>query len=179
MTPFDPSKYPAPMAALWSVERLPELGPGQPNEPFRGDLAALGVESAFAHVHDREPAQACISGIWLYHDFLDESHSISQELSGWIGSYWHGIMHRREPDASNAKYWFRRVPENPVFEKLAADVAELGFVLTGTVWDPFTFIDRCERERGQGGNGEMICRRVQLHEMQLLFDHCFRKALGE
>ena len=52
-------------------------------------------------------AQACLAGLWLYHDFLDESHSISQEIATSTGSFWHGIMHRREPDPSNAKYWFR------------------------------------------------------------------------
>lgn len=176
MTPFDFSKYSKRMAALWAVERLPELGPGKANEPFRAELASLGVEAIFPSVNDREAANGCISGLWLYHDFLEESHAISQELSGWIGSYWHGIMHRREPDPGNSKYWFRRVTDNSVFAALATDAPELGYALTGTIWDPFTFIDRCERERGRGSREEEICRRVQLREMQLLFDHCYHKA---
>jgi hypothetical protein len=178
MTSFDPSKYGEPIASLWAVQRLPALGPGTPNEAFHADLAALGVDTAFPSLRDREAGLACISGLWLYHDFLEESHAISQELGGAIGSYWHGIMHRREMDAANAKYWFRRVPTNPVFDKLATDVGHLGYVLTGTVWDPFSFVDRCDRERGSGSSMEMICRRVQLHEMRLLFDHCFRHATG-
>lgn len=178
MTPFDPTRYPAPMADLWSVDRLPELGPGTPNGPARPSLQSLRVESLFPALRDREAATACLSGLWLYHDFLDESHTISQDLPGWIGSYWHGIMHRREPDASNAKYWFRRVPSNPVFQALASDAAELGLPLKGG-WDPFGFIDQCERERGTGSDGEMICRRVQLREMQLLFDCCYREAVGQ
>ena len=43
-------------------------------------------------------AACCLCGLWLLHDFLDESHSLSQEITTDTGSYWHGIMHRREPD---------------------------------------------------------------------------------
>jgi hypothetical protein len=175
MTPFDPTRYPAPVAALWSVDRLPELGPGRPNESARDSLQGLRVETLFPTVRNREAAMGCLSGLWLYHDFLDESHTISQDLSGWIGSYWHGIMHRREPDASNAKYWFRQVPANPVFGALAEDAAELGLRMKNG-WDPFAFIDLCERERGTETEGEMACRRVQLREMQALFDWCYREA---
>jgi hypothetical protein len=173
MTRFDPSNYPALIAALWSVDRLPELGPGRPNSDVKGALKALDARELFPKSQDRDAAMGCVSGLWLYHDFLDESHTISQELHGWFGSYWHGIMHRREPDASNAKYWFRRVDANPVYEALGPEAAELG--MKGG-WDPFAFVDRCERERGRGTEGELICRRVQLREMQLLFDHCYRLA---
>jgi hypothetical protein len=177
MTPFDPSRYPAPLAALWAVERLPDLGPGSPNQSARPALAALRVEEVLPVIRDREAALGCLSGLWLYHDFLDESHTISQDLPGWIGSYWHGIMHRREPDPGNAKYWFRRVEPNPVFEAIAAGAAGLGLRTKGP-WDPFGFVDQCERERGTGSDAEMVCRRVQLREMQLLFDDCFRRATG-
>jgi hypothetical protein len=167
MTPFDPAAYPAAFAALWTG-RLPELGPGNANEPARAALSALSP-AGFPTVQDREAAMGCISGLWLLHDFLDESHTISQDLSGWVGSYWHGIMHRREPDEGNAKYWFRRVPANPVYEALAREFAG---------WDPFAFVDRCEAERGRGTAGEDDCRRRQLREMQLLFDWCYRRATG-
>ena len=150
MTPFDPTKYPPPLAALWAIERLPELGPGSPNESV-----ATGARGPVARTRLSRPSttakrrSACISGLWLYHDFLDESHTISQDLPSWFGSYWHGIMHRREPDASNAKYWFRRVPANPVFEALAADAPNSGSRSTGQ-WDPFAFVDRCETRARHG-----------------------------
>jgi hypothetical protein len=177
MTPFDPTRYPAALAALWSIPRLPELGPGEPNRSAKPALAALRVEELFPAVRDREAARGCISGLWLYHDFLDESHTISQDLRGWIGSYWHAVMHRREPDPDNAKYWFRRVPDNPVFEGLAAYAGQLALLLEDG-WDPFEFVDMCQEHRGAGSDGEAFCRRVQLREMQLLFDRCFRRATG-
>jgi hypothetical protein len=174
MTAFDPKSYPPAIAALWT-DRLPGLGPGRPNESARRGLAALNPGLIFPQLRDREAALGCLCGLWLVHDFLDESHRISQDLHTWYGSYWHGIMHRREPDPDNAKYWFRRVAKNPVYEALASQWADLG--ATGD-WDPFAFVDRCERERGTGSDGEMFCRRVQLREIRLLFDWCFRKAAG-
>jgi hypothetical protein len=174
MTPFDPKSYPPDVAALWT-NRLPELGPGTPNEAVRAAIAALTPESIVPNVRDRDAALGCLSGLWLLHDFLDESHTISQDLHTWYGSYWHGIMHRREPDPDNAKYWFRRVPKNPVYEALAPEAAELG--MNGG-WDPFAFVDRCELERGKRAGGELLCRRIQLREKTLLFDWCYQRAMS-
>jgi hypothetical protein len=174
MTPFDPSRYSPPLAALWAVPRLPELGPGEPNQSARLALQALTMESAFPVIRDHEAAQACLSGLWLYHDFLDESHTISQDLPGRMGSYWHGIMHRREPDPGNAKYWFRRIGSPAVLAQLASAANAMGFSYT----NPFDFVDLCERVRGSGSAEEDMAKRVQLLEIQLLFDCCYRQAVG-
>src|SRR5262245_42936202 len=53
-----------------------------------------------------DDASAMMSGMWLRHDWLDESHRISQRLDNPTGSLWHAIMHRREGDFSNSKYWY-------------------------------------------------------------------------
>src|SRR5256885_4271754 len=120
MMVFEKAAYGPEIASL-ITDRLPELGPGSPNEPARKQLTALTVEKAFPgqSIVGHDAARCCLSGIWLWHDFLDESHEISQEVESVDGSYWHGIMHRREPDYGNAKYWFRRVPAHPIFEPLA------------------------------------------------------------
>src|SRR5262249_53947224 len=120
-------KYPSAIAALLQPERLQPLGPGKPNLEAKPRLQALTVESAFApaRVKSCEAAEACIAGLWLYHDFLDEAHKRSQDLASAEGSYWHGFMHRREPDYANAMYWFRRVGRHPIFESLQRAAAEL------------------------------------------------------
>ncbi|HMF12844.1 MAG TPA: hypothetical protein VKE94_11075, partial [Gemmataceae bacterium] len=121
------SDYSPAINDLLRDERLAPLGPGTPNVSVRVQLAALTNENLLAShpVRDADMAAACRAGLWLYHDFLDESHSISQDIDTPTGSYWHGLLHRREPDFSNSKYWFRRVGTHPVFEPLFIAAAEL------------------------------------------------------
>ncbi len=175
------------IAALLREDRLAPLGPGTPNEAMRAQLDALTIETTFAPhaVRDRDMAAACLAGLWLYHDFLDRSHAISQEIETPTSSYWHGLMHRREPDFGNAKYWFRRVGKHPVFEPLRAAAAELRagapdaqFMNDRPSWDPFAFIDLCESCIGRGTPTEMLCRQIQQREWELLFDFCYRAALA-
>ncbi len=54
------------------------------------------------------------AGLWLYVDDLDRSHVISQSIKDKTGSYWHAIMHRREGDFSNSRYWHNRAAEHPL-----------------------------------------------------------------
>ncbi len=172
------------------TERLPVLGPGTANEQVRPRLAALTIEKAFAGrtIADRDAARCCLSALWLWHDFLDESHEISQEIDTIDGSYWHGIMHRREPDYGNAKYWFRRVPRHAIFEPLAtaarerAEQAQLDdpakFLVTQKTWDAFRFVDLCEAvARGQS-QCEQLAREIARIEWEFLFDDCYRQAVG-
>jgi hypothetical protein len=163
------------------------LGAGTPEESLRAELARLTPEKLFDEpVLRLDYAQACLAGLWLWNDFLDESHTISQDLAGPEGSYWHAIMHRREPDYWNSKYWFRRVGNHAIFPALAdaarglADSAPqpASFLTDHLSWDPFAFVDLCEKAAQAGGELEMVCRRIQKVEWELLFDHCARQAVG-
>jgi hypothetical protein len=119
---------------------------------------------------DQEAARCCLSALWLLHDFLDESHTISQGIETASGSYWHAIMHRREGDFSNAKYWLRRVGPHPVIEQIGER--------TGEAHDPFSFVDACQAAvRGEGA-GRQACLDIQQAEWELLFQHCYRAAVG-
>lgn len=127
MPSFADSGYGSCVLRLLAPPRLCELGPGAANEAVRGSLAALRVDELFAPapIRDRAFADACLAGLWLYHDFLDESHAISQTIENSTGSFWHGIMHRREGDFGNAKYWFRRVGTHPIFADLLSAAGEV------------------------------------------------------
>ena len=63
--------------------------------------------------NDSYSPEAALSGLYLYFCAYDESQSLSQDISSPEGSFWHGIMHRQEPDPGNSGYWFRRVGQPP------------------------------------------------------------------
>ena len=79
------------------TEQINELGPGAPDDAIGSRLARLSVDDLFPRdsVVDMNAASCCLSAIWLLHDFLDESHTVSQSIDTSSGSYWHGIMHRQ------------------------------------------------------------------------------------
>jgi hypothetical protein len=187
MTAFDPSHYPPAIAELLREPWVPPLDAGMPNHEVLDRLKALAADDAFYPRRVRDPgmADACRAGLCLYHNFLDESHSISQELHTPTGSYWHALMHRREPDFENSKYWFRRVGVHPVFETLRLAAAELAvnapppaaFLGTQSAWDPFAFVDLCAAVLfGQAPCLE-LCLKIGKHEWELLFDWCYHQAV--
>jgi hypothetical protein len=196
MENFDPQSYGPVFAPFLSSERRRPLDAGNPDASTRVALESLDVKRAFASttraVADRDMAACCLSGVWLLHDFLDESHTISQGIKTSSGSFWHAIMHRREGDFSNAKYWFRHVGEHPVFSALAERAAKLATArgideaavesfARGGDWDPFGFVDLCQAAQRRGADAEVreLCLDVQQAEWELLFDDCYRAAVGK
>jgi hypothetical protein len=189
MAQFDPAGYASSVAALVSESRLMALDAGRPNQAVLEQLSALD-EGRLLDGHaarDRDMARACLAGLWLLHDFLEESQRISQGLHGREGSYWHGILHRREGDYPNAKYWFRRVGAHPIHETLKLRARGLlrgatedaALLRSQNGWDPSDFVDLCEAACAGGNGAAESCRKIQQQEWQLLFDFCYRRALGQ
>jgi hypothetical protein len=172
---FNPHAYTSVVAELLSGDRMPALGPGTPNATARPRLEALTIESLFGAqaIRDADMARCCLSALWLLNDCLDESHQISQEIDTPSGSCWHAIMHRREPDAGNSKYWWRRVGQHPFLVPLREETAVLGYAYA----TPAAFVDFCERVRETGSEDEKLARQVQLLEWRILFDWCWRQSL--
>ncbi len=185
---WDVSEF-APIPADWFRGDQPnELGPGKADAAMCGQLGRADPRDWFGggETVDPEMAEACRSGLLLRWDCLDESHRISQQIESTTGSYWHGIMHRREPDFSNAKYWFRRVGQHPVYRQLgpaarewaesAPDSPLAQDLRRWSEWDAFAFVDwsaRCLRDPSAGAD---LCRQIALLEWRLLFAFCFRAA---
>lgn len=94
--------------------------PGLNAEPKCPDTAQAIQELSNSPGVDNQLLQA----LWLLAGDLERSHHLSQSDSTPEGSFWHGIMHRREGDYGNAKYWFHRVGPHPVVEQLAEMIEE-------------------------------------------------------
>ena len=177
------SSYPPSIARL--IERRPSmpLDAGTPDPAVAEQLDSALLERLFGKeiIRDRTAARLCLAGLWLLYDHLDECHSIAQSIETPDGSYWHAIMHRREGDFSNSKYWYRRVGDHAIFPDLAANVRSLvahpdELKLSTNLWDPFAFVDLCEEAIRR--RHDALCRQIQMIEWKALFDHCYRKAVG-
>src|SRR5437867_3818215 len=113
-------QIPETLQKLLAAPDLPELGPG----PRASVLPLSVLNQKLDEVLSRSGLPAAVhqpirAAVLLWHDHLDASHQISQELHSADGSYLHGIMHRREPDYGNAKYWFHWVGRHACFQVLA------------------------------------------------------------
>lgn len=181
--------------APFETTRLSEIGPGKSTlrlAPIRKALQAV-----LRTLKLSDYAQKCLeAGILLHHDFLDESHQISQTLEG-IGrpataDYWHGIMHRREPDAGNASYWFRRVGAHPALQSLgqnlttwleelhvpSAVVHHAETVLTKKqAVDPYHLIELSQSAlKNPGSDVELTVKHIQNLEVFNLLTYCLNTA---
>ena len=113
------------------------------------------VEAALRHPALAERPELA-AGLWLYVDDLERSHAISQGITDATGSYWHGIMHRREGDFSNSHYWLRQTRSHP----LRAEYPEL---------DPDALVDKVAAAKG-ADTPELVAQ--QRAEWVALFAWC-------
>jgi len=119
-------------------------------------------------------------GLFYALDSLDEAHKIFQDSPGDLGAYWHGMMHRREGDFDNARYWFRRVGVLPIFGELHRTASGFSALMARqSNWDPYLFTGECEQARF--GDNESLAELAALQRVEFegLLDYCWRQsALG-
>jgi hypothetical protein len=190
MTTFDPASYGPVFKPLLAIDRRRPLDAGVEDVGARAALAALTLDTSFApaNVIDRDMAACAVAGVWLLHDYLDQSHTISQGIDTPSGSFWHAIMHRREGDFSNSKYWLHHVGPHPIYELLAMRAAELSAehgevaaaerLTAGGRWEPFAFVDLCQSARRGRDRLRDVALDIQQVEWELLFDYCYGSAIG-
>lgn len=188
--------YTAVMETLESGNPLPPLVPADVwNSELSEGILAASYEELFKGetVKDEAYAGAIKSGLLLWNDALNDSHDISQGLSNNTGSYWHGIMHRREPDYSNAKYWFGRVGTHPIYPEVregaltlfedtadpSAALSDIGDKIESQEhWDPNQFIDWCEAATEDlSSDVAQFLQQVQVEEIKLLLAYSYRNAI--
>ena len=158
----------APLQGLTAGPRVPEIA---------GLLKDRSTWTPMVDCKNPQRLSVIEAALWLVAGDLDRSHDISQDNSSSEGSFWHGVMHRREGDFGNASYWFRRVGKHPVYSKLGAAVREeafLGEAFLGpeNSWNPYEFVDRCAEvvNRSKGELKEQ-CILAQWLEWQVMVGH--------
>ena len=126
------------------------------------------------------------AGLLLWNDDFDAPHTFSQGIHSSTGSFRHAIMHRREGDAGNSKYWWHRTGAHPAFDAIqqaalavlqdetnASAQAFAEQIRKAKTWLPEKFVDACvAAER----SGETWPLRVQVAEMETLLNWCMENA---
>jgi hypothetical protein len=151
------------------------------HEGYRMPLVQSGSCQHDLQSGDIEP-DTVYAGMLLYLGDWNGAHSVAQDINSAEGSYWHAIVHRQEPDAGNANYWFRQTGQHAIFPRLQADAADLLRLFPGadakipTIWSPPAFIDLCERASDRPGSDlEQLAIEIQHAEWRLLIDYCRAK----
>jgi hypothetical protein len=178
---FDPTAYGPAVAAILALdgngERLMPLASGEcSSQKALTEIDTAGARSLFPN--SRAP-EAALSGLYLYFSAIDKAHEVAQSVESPDGAYWHGIVHRQEPDPDNARYWFRRVGSHPIFPELAKIATRFPAVEVSRNdrWDPIQFVDICERAQSKLDSPlAQIALELQRAEWQLLFDYCAREG---
>lgn len=162
----------------------PEARPGtKPVSTLRVEVPRVLKQAGLASAgHD-----LILGTVLLWHDHLHEAHQIAQSVPSADGSFLHAVMHRREPDFANSKYWWHRVGGHPCFLQLAVRAEaflagrQAGLIpqlLPGGQWDPFAFVDACERASGRAGTPEsrQLLAELQQVEFEVFLGHLCREG---
>ncbi len=179
-----PEAAPDKLQQLFATPGVAELGPAK--RTGAQPLAALNASLDQALRESKLPPtnlQLVRSLILLWHDHLDASHTISQTIENPDGSLVHAIMHRREPDYWNSKYWWRRVGKHPCFPVLARRVGEFlkskgennlaAKLVPHGEWDAFAFVDACEAAADLPASHQRVAllREIQRIESEVALEH--------
>ena len=179
---FEPVLKTSPLHQLLETPAPAALGPG--SRPGVQSIPAINaaMDDALGG-SSKAPGRSDLvrALLLLWHDHLDEAHVIAQEHETAEGSYVHAILHRREPDYSNAKYWFHRVRQHSAYDTLAvraavilqADAVLKAQLLPDGKWDAAAFVDACEEasRRAPGDARVRLLQELQKAEFATLLDY--------
>jgi hypothetical protein len=162
------------------------LGKLTPSEPLAWDLTARIRDASDETLSGgREVVDgkmfALVRGALLNAvDALDAAHRIFQDDPSDLGSYWHGVMHRREGDFDNARYWFRRAGKQPIFAKMHEAGSQISATMAKQVtWDAYLLTGMCEQAKFGDTDAVAECLRLQRVEFDQLLAYCWRKSFPQ
>ena len=159
------------------------LGKLNPTEPLGWDLpgkirgADDSMLSGGKEIGDKKTFSLVRGGLFYAADALDDAHRIFQDEPGDLGSYWHGMLHRREGDFDNARYWFRRAGRLPIFDRMHAAAASLSANMAKQLsWDAYLLTGMCEQAKFGDRDAIPECLRLQRVEFDGMLDYCWRQS---
>ncbi len=153
----------------------PELVPTRVND----ENLSRQMESADLFGGKRGAMVACCrAGLLLWNDDLSAAHALVQDLPDQTAAFWHAIVHRREGDFSNARYWWNRTGEHPAFEPIldlvlhrVPDFPLLDELRAVGKWLPLEFNSACQNF-ARDGRFESELRATQRLEVRGLLEWC-------
>ena len=83
----------------------------------------------------RPPAALPAALVALWHDARGDwnaAHQTAQDIDDATGAWIHAYLHRKEGDASNAAYWYRRAGKAVCRTSLEAEWEEIAAALLGS-----------------------------------------------
>jgi len=168
---------PPGLKQLFDTPGPPEPGP-RPRPGVLGEKALnTRLEEVLARADfDDDSRQLIRALVLLWHDHLDAAHSLAQKVENADGSFVHAIMHRREPDFGNSKYWWHRVGRHGCFPEIARRVKALldsqgenklsARLMPQGNWDPMAFVDACAKASPE----DKLLREIQRIEFEVLLE---------
>jgi hypothetical protein len=174
------------LSAQDTYTRLVGFAPVNAVEPMLRSVKPTQVLSGLAR--DVDLATCALAGTWLWFDLEPQAHAIVQSHADGTGAVWHAILHRREGDFSNAKYWVRQVGRHPAYSAIAARVggmlcdlpADKSLLkLAASSWDAAAFVDLiADAERSNDPTRRRLAVEIQRCEWMTLFEWTVMKASG-
>jgi len=157
--------------------RLRPAEPGSPDALRRIRAADENEMTGGAVLADATYPRLIRAGLLYAYDAIDESHRIVQDIANNQASYWHGMLHRREGDFENSRYWFRRTGPLGVFAEMHARASEVSPLMGRQEnWDPYLLVGQCEQARFGGDVDQKELIALQRIEFEVMFDHLWRDA---
>ncbi|MCX7867760.1 MAG: hypothetical protein N2438_11675 [Limisphaera sp.] len=163
---------------LLNTETPAHLGPDR----RAGTWSESEILARLVSLEEAEPAARRRSVViralvLLWHDHWNAAHELVQSDPSADAALVHAIVHRREPDPWNSKYWWRRTGAHPALERLGLEAGAVlerhgtaGWarrLLPGGRWDPYAFVDLCTELQGREESAEgQAARALQRAEFE-------------
>ncbi|MEE9405531.1 MAG: hypothetical protein V3V20_11610 [Algisphaera sp.] len=155
-----------------ALDRLVVDGPGTGSAyDAARDHVARAVADPIVAAHPN-----LIAGLWLHVDELARAHDAVEHVNTPTGAFWHAVVHRREGDFSNARYWYVKASGHPAMDRMDLTGGGAGSGTAVATYDADAFVGRVEKAYARGENNAPALQSMQHKEWKALFEWCLMTA---